>query len=265
MAAVVEYIPRDSFMHRLNPLTKIVWSLLVLGVAIIFDHYTYMFSLMVMILAIAAGAKIIKEISRFLKGLIIFAAILFMMQVLFYTNGEVLFYLIPVGKGFLGITREGIFISLAMAFRMLAILLSFLVFLATTKTQDMVNIIVEKLNIPYDYAFMFLTSMRFIPTFMNEIKQISDAQKARGFVLEGWNPIKKVKAYLPISVPLVLLSLKKAQQMALAMETRGYGTGERTHLRDVQINVIDIFFIVIMIILLGLAVTVRVKGYGTMF
>lgn len=263
MSAVIEYIPRDSLIHRLNPLTKILWSFIVLGVAIIFDHYNYMLAVMAAVLVTAYVGKVFKEISRFFKGLIVFALILFVMQVLFFTDGKTLFHLIPVGKGFLGVTREGILVSMAMAFRMLAILLSFLVFLATTKIQDMVNILVEKLKIPYDYAFMFMTAMRFIPTFMGEIKQISDAQKARGFVLEGWNPVKKVKAYLPISVPLVLLSLTKAQQMVLAMETRGYGAGERTHLRDVKINVIDILVIIVLIVLFILAVTVRLKGYGT--
>lgn len=264
MSAVVDYIPRDSFLHKLNPLTKICWTLLILVIAIIFNHYLYMISLLAVILLTAVFGKVFREISRLFKGLIVFASIMFLMQVLFFDQGATLFHLIPVGPGYLRITDQGLLLSMSMAFRMLAILISFLVFLATTKIQDMVNVLVEKLKIPYDYAFMFLTSMRFIPTFMNEVRQISDAQKARGFVLEGWNPVKKMVAYLPISVPLVLLSLKKAQQLALAMVTRGYGAGVRTHLREVETGTADYMMILVMAGILACAIWVRLQGFGAM-
>lgn len=261
MSAVVEYVPRDSLLHRLNPITKICWASLILGLAIMYNHYLFMAFVLAATIALAVLGNVFKEISKLFKGLIIFALILFAMQVCFYDLGKPLFYLIPIGKGFIGISREDMLMSFAMALRMLAILISFLVFLATTKTQDLVNVMVERFKVPYDYAFMFLTSMRFIPTFLGEIKQISDAQKARGFVLEGWNPLKKIKAYIPIAVPLVLLSLKKAQQMALSMETRGYGSGDRTYLREIQMSRVDYSFISAGILIIITAGLFKLKGF----
>lgn len=264
MAAVIDYIPRESLIHRLNPLSKIIWALSILTVSVLFNHYLFMMVLLGFVLMVAALGGVLKEISRLFKGLLIFALILFLMQVGFYQGGDPLFHLIPVGRGYVGISMEGILFSLAMAFRMLTIITSFLVFLATTKTQDFANTLIEKFKIPYDYAFMFLAAMRFIPTFLGEVRQISDAQRARGFVMEGWNPVTKIKAYGPLALPLVLLSLKKAKQMALAMETRGYGTGQRSKLRDLVVTGTDAAFMSAVLVVVIAAIVLKLQGYGTM-
>ena len=264
MAGVVEYLPKDSSLHSLNPLAKMAWALLVLVLSMIYTDYRYLIALFVSVLAVAMIGKVLTEISGLFKGLFTFAFILFLMQVLFFHTGTELFKLIPVGKGYLGITDQGLKFGVAMAFRMLAVIVSFLVFLTTTRTQDMLNTLVERVRVPYDFAFMVLTAIRFIPTFITELKQISDAQKARAFVVEGWNPVKKTQAYLPIAVPLVLSSLKKARQMALAMETRGYGAGERTYLRELTVSVTDIIFIAVTGLLLAAGIAGRLAGYGMM-
>lgn len=264
MAGVVEYQPKDSPLHRLNPLAKMAWAFLVLALSMIYTDYRYLAGVFFSVLLMALLGGVFREVSRLFKGLFTFAFILFLMQVLFLHTGTELFKLIPLGRGYLAVTDGGVSFGLAMAFRMLSVVVSFLVFLTTTRTQDMLNTLVEKLRAPYDFAFMVLTAIRFIPTFLAELKQISDAQKARAFVVEGWNPATKVKAYLPIAVPLVLSSLKKARQMALAMETRGYGAGERTHLRELFIKGSDIAFIALNILILAAGIAVRAAGYGKM-
>lgn len=264
MAGVVEYLAKESPLHRLNPLAKMAWAFLVLVLSMIYTDYRFLITLFVSVLLMARLGGVLSEISRLFKGLFTFAFILFLMQVLFFHAGTELFKLIPLGPGYLGITDLGIEFGTAMAFRMLSVVVSFLVYLTTTRTQDMLNTLVEKLRVPYDFAFMVLTAIRFIPTFIAELKQISDAQKARAFVVEGWNPVNKVKAYLPIAVPLVLSSLKKARQMALAMETRGYGAGERTHLRELAVVGRDIAFIALTVLVLAAGIAVRLAGYGMM-
>ncbi len=264
MAGVVEYLPKASPVHRLNPLAKMAWALVVLVLSMTYTDYFYLIVLFHSVLAVALCAGVLREIAGLFKGLFTFAFILFLMQVLFFDAGTELFKLLPVGRGYLGVTDQGIEFGVAMAFRMLSVVVSFLVFLTTTRTQDMLNTLVEKLRVPYDFAFMVLTAIRFIPTFIGELKQIADAQKSRAFVVEGWNPVNKIKAYLPIAVPLVLSSLKKARQMALAMETRGYGAGRRTYLKELTIVGTDIVIIVLAVLLLVAGITARLAGYGTM-
>lgn len=263
MAGVIEYAVKDTFIHKLNPLSKMAWALLILVLSVIYTDYRYLAGLFVSVLMVAWLGRVFKEIAGLFKGLAIFAFILFIMQVLFYQSGTVILILLPIGKGYLPVTDQGILLGMAMAFRMLAVIVSFMVFLTTTRTQDILNALVEKAKIPYDFSFMVLTAIRFIPTFLNELNQISDAQKARAFVVESWNPVKKVKAYLPLAVPLVMLSLKKARQMAIAMETRGYGAGKRTYFTELSLGSQDFAIMGAIFLVMAMGIAIRVAGYGT--
>lgn len=263
MAAAVEYIPRSSPVHNLNALTKIFWSLFILAGGLLFSDYRYLLALLISVLLVAAAGRVLIDLLPLTTGLSVFALILLLIQALFYDQGKVLFHLIPL-VGYLPVTDQGLLSGLAMALRMMTLVLSFLVFLATTRTQEIVLTLVEKLKIPYDYAFMFMTALRFVPTFMGEIKQITEAQQARGYALEGWNPVKKIKAYAPVAVPLVLISLNKAENMAMAMETRGYGGGRRTYLREPRMQGVDYGLTAALVLLLGLSVAARVAGHGAM-
>lgn len=262
MSVVVEYLPVESFVHSLNPLTKIFGALSILIVSLLFTNPLYLAGVFVVVVSLAGVARVLQALAGSLKGLFIFAFILFFLEVLFYNEGAVYFHLIPIGGGYLSVTQAGVLLGIAMGLRMLTIVTSFLLFLATTRTQDFLTTLVETLKVSADMAFMILTSIRFIPTFLQELKQISDAQRSRAFVNEGWNPVRKVKAYLPIAVPLVLMSLKKTQQMVLAMETRGYGLGPRSHLRELTIKRTDKITMLFLVSLICVGILIRVKGYG---
>ena len=196
-------------------------------------------------------------------GLTVFALILLLIQALFTARARCCFYLVPVSNR-LAVTGPGLLSGIAMAARMMALVLSFLIFLATTRTRDIVLTLVEKLKVPYDYAFMFMTALRFIPAFFSEVRQVSEAQQARAYAVEGWNPVKKIRAYAPVAVPLVLLSLNKADQLAMAMETRGYSGGRRTCLREAKMGVADYGLSVLLALLLVGSAAARLAGYGLM-
>ncbi|MFZ5647941.1 MAG: energy-coupling factor transporter transmembrane component T family protein [Bacillota bacterium] len=263
MAAAVEYIPKDSPVHRLNVMTKIFWAVFVLAAALMFNDYRFMLALLFSVLLVAAAGGVLGVLRPVITGLAVFAFILFLIQALFYDQGRVLFYLIPYAN-YLAVTEGGLYSGIAMAARMMTLVLSFIVFLSATRTQDIVLALVEKFKIPYDYAFMFMTALRFIPTFLGEVRQVSQAQAARGHAVEGLNPFKKIKAYAPVTVPLVLISLNKAEYLAMAMETRGYGGGARTYLRESRMGTADYCLTALLAVFLTAAVTARIAGYGVM-
>lgn len=263
MAAAVEYIPKVSPIHRLNALTKLLWALFILVGGLLFSDYRYLLALFLSVLFVATVARVLRNLLPVMTGLSVFALILLLIQALFYDQGQVLFYLIPVNKT-LPITDQGLISGLAMGLRMMTLVLSFMVILTTTQTRDITLTLVEKLKVPYDYAFMFMTALRFVPTFLGEVKQITEAQIARGYAVEGWNPIKKIKAYAPVAVPLVLISLNKAENLAMAMETRGYGGGRRTYLKEPKMQGADYCLTAVLILLLACSVAARAIGYGTM-
>ena len=94
--------------------------------------------------------------------------------------------------------------------------------LTVTKLTDLSNALVEHLHIPYCYAFTIMTALRFIPIFSYEMKQITEAQAARGVQFDTKNPFKKLWLMMPLVIPLLVLSVRKADTSALAAEARGF-------------------------------------------
>lgn len=263
MAAAIEYISVNSPVHRLNAVTKMLWALAILVCGLMFNDYRYLLALLASVLIMACAAGIMKNLLPVSVGLSVFALVLLLIQALFYDQGNVLFHIIPVYNK-LPVTDYGLLTGVAMAARMMAIVLSFLVLLSTTRIQDLVFTMVEKFKVPYDYAFMFMTALRFIPTFLGEVRQVSEAQQARGHAVEGFNPVKKIRSYAPVAVPLVLVSLNKAENLALAMETRGYSGGRRTYLKKPGVTGSDYIFGAVLLLLLTCGIAARAGGYGTM-
>ena len=106
MAAVAEYISRNSPIHRLNPLTKMIWALSILGVGLLFNDYRYLLALLASVLLVAAAAGVLRSLLPAAAGLTVFALILLLSQALFYGQGQVLFYLVPVSNR-LAVTGPG--------------------------------------------------------------------------------------------------------------------------------------------------------------
>ncbi|RYD05298.1 hypothetical protein N752_10010 [Desulforamulus aquiferis] len=228
--------------------------------ALAFNDIFYLMAVFTSVVAVAAIGKVMKDLAFVLKGLTIFAGILVLLQVLFFKGEHVLFYLLPGDR--LAITTEAILLGLAMGLRMMTIVLSFLVFLATTQFKDIVLALTEKLKLPYDYVFMFMTALRFVPTFLSEAVQVSYAQQVRGCPVDSGNPFKKVKSYISVSLPLVLISLKKAERLAIAMETRGYGSSNRTYYKEPIIGKADLIFIALTVVIIIVALILRFQGLG---
>ena len=96
----------------------------------------------------------------------------------------------------------------------------FLVFYVT-KLTDMANALVKVLHVPYKYAFTFMSTVHFIPVFMNDMAGIMEAQTARGVEFDG-GVLKKVRLMMPLCVPLLVSSVRKTNSAAIAAEVRGF-------------------------------------------
>ncbi|MQL51497.1 energy-coupling factor transporter transmembrane protein EcfT [Desulfofundulus thermobenzoicus] len=256
MPGLVDYVPGASLLHRLHPLTKMFWALTVFALAMLFSQVPYLLALLGLVLVFAAAGGVLGVLRPACRGLFIFALVLLLIQALAVGEGRVLFYFLPWIPAW-PVTDGGLLLGVAMGLRMVVIVLSFLVFLATTETREIILVLVEKLRVPYDYAFMLMTAIRFVPTFFAEAHQVREAQQARGYRVEGSNPLQKIKAYAPVAVPLVLLSLRRAEHLAMAMETRGYGCGPRTYLREPRVKGVDYAVWGLLLLLLAAAVLIR--------
>lgn len=266
MSRAVEYLDLESPVHSLNPLTKLTGVLTFFFMGLIFSHPLLLSVLVGFVVIIFIVARAGRILASYIRPLVSVSAIMLIIQILFSHEGPELVRFLPRNIPVLGwigsINGHSLLLGLTMVTRMMIFGLSLPLLLATTQPRDLVLVLVERLRFPYQYAFMFITALRFIPTLFVEIDQIIQAQSARAFEIENKSLIKKIKAYIPLVTPLVIIALKKAERLAVAMETRGYGLGPRTYLRKPSFSRQDVVVCACSAVFTVLSITLKIMGLG---
>ena len=213
MLNVIDYVPGDTLLHRLNPVTKLALAAAIIAATFLSDGYAALVGLLVLTLALAAYAGVFGRLARLLKLLVPVALIMLVLQLVFVRSGTALFAFV---------TDEGLITGGKACLRLLGVALPLVLMLMVTKLTDLANACVEKLHIPYKYAFTFTTALRFVPVFSQEMNAIMEAQTARGVEYDTNNPFKKMQLMLPLCIPLLISSVGKTDATALAAEQRGF-------------------------------------------
>ena len=213
MLNVIDYVPGDTLLHRLNPVTKLALAAAIIAATFLANTYAALVGLLVLTLLLAAYAGVFGRLARLLKLLVPIALIMLVLQLVFVRGGETLFAFV---------TDEGLITGGKACLRLLGVALPLVLMLMVTKLTDLANACVEKLHIPYKYAFTFTTALRFVPVFSQEMNAIMEAQTARGVQYDTKNPFKKMQLMLPLCVPLLISSVSKTDATALAAEQRGF-------------------------------------------
>jgi energy-coupling factor transport system permease protein len=249
------FIPGNSLVHRMDPRAKILFVFLFIAIVFIANSaVTY-----AILLAFTRMVVFLSKIRLYflitgLKPVIILVVFTFLLHILFTKEGDML-----INFGFLEIyeegLRQGIFISIRF------IVLVFITSILTLTTSpisitDGIEVLLgpfKRVKLPvHELALMMSISLRFIPTLMDETGKIMKAQMARGSDI-GSGPIKeRVKAVVPLLIPLFVSAFKRAEDLATAMEVRGYRGGEgRTRYRQLNWRYVDTLS---MALLVGLTV-----------
>jgi energy-coupling factor transport system permease protein len=263
---MLEYIPRTSPVHRLHPLTKLIWAFAILILTLVFNNPWYLLGVVLSVVVVAFIGKVGRETLGYLAALLVISGVVFVLQVIFRPEGRVLFTMFPeswpVVGGRLPVTSGGIRYGFAVSLRMLGLMSTMPVLLTTTQPRDIVMALVDTLHVPYDYAFMFTTALRFMPVILSEVSTISQAQRSRAYAVEGWNPLKKLQALGPIALPIVFIAIEKADRLGLCMELRGYGNKNRTYLRSLRLEALD--FVALGLVAVGTTASLvaAALGYG---
>lgn len=224
MEDIMQYIPGDRFVHRLSPMTKIIFAI---------------------VLIVAAAGGLFRVLLRQVPLLIILGLALVVLTILTNATGEVLFYLLP--DGLLPVTTGAILFTVQMALRFAALIFAFQLLVISTQPRDLVNALYT-LRVPGDYALMFLIAIRFIPTLQREGARINEAQLSRGYFPGG--VIGKVKQLGPVMLPLMLNSLAKADTLGLTIDMRGYRLASE-YRRNLTYHAADTGVILLLVIILA--------------
>ncbi len=248
-----QYFPGISFVHKLDPRTKIIATLIYI-VAIFLAVSPFSYGVLVAFAAfvIALSRLPVLTVLRSLKPVWLILAVTMLIHMFTFPGEQVVF-----AWNFFKITAEGVDMGVKMAARIM-LLLIFSSVLTFTTSPIVLTDGIEKLLRPFkavgvpahELAMMMTIALRFIPSLLEETDRIMKAQTARGADFESGNILQRVKNMLPILVPLFISAFRRADELAVAMEARCYNGGEgRTRMHELAYGVRDAAAYVIMLVL----------------
>ena len=231
-----QFFPGDSIVHRLDPRSKLI-LVIVYIVGLFMARGWIGYGAVVLVTALCMALSHIRPRSIF-KGLkpMLFIIVLTALLNVFYTEGT------PVLPGWI-ITWQGIERAFQMILRITLLITGTFLLTYTTSPMALTDGLelllspLKKLRVPvHEITLMMSMALRFIPTLIEETDKIMSAQKARGADFETGNLIRRAKALLPILVPLFVSAFRRADELAVAMESRCYHGGEgRTRMKQLKL------------------------------
>ena len=248
MSGLLDYSAGDTILHRLNPLTKIALAFCICIAAFASDNFIFLGLLLALNIGIGLVGGIRKKTLSLLFNLIKICVFLFVLQILFIRLGT------PV---FLFVTDEGLRIASLVVLRLTNATIPLALMLALTQMNDLSNALVKVLRLPYTYAFAITTALRFIPIFADEMSSIMEAQTARGVEFDTKNPFRKIQLMLPLCVPLLITSVGRTEQAAMAAEVRGFYLRTRdSGSKEYPFGGVDFMTLFFSVVLIAVAVLV---------
>jgi energy-coupling factor transport system permease protein len=255
-----QYFPGNSFVHQLDPRTKIISTVLFISSIFLAESYQAYLVLAAFVGIIIALAGIpVVMVLRSIKPLWMIITLTLFIHI-FTTPGTILYMIGP-----LTITQEGVRQGLLMTSRLvfLIIVSSLLTFttspIALTDGIERLLKPFTKVGLPaHELAMMMTIALRFIPTLLEETDRIMKAQMARGADFTSGNMLRRARNMIPLLVPLFISAFRRADELATAMEARCYRGGEqRTRMKQLRITGRDWLTYGVLSILIGALIVVR--------
>lgn len=252
-----QYLARDSIIHALDARIKIIITTLLIIALFTIDSFIGFGFFLAFIFMIILLAKIsVAKVLRGLKPILILVLFTLLIHVFLTKGGQVLW-----SWKFISIESAGVYTGVFMVSRILILILFTSLLTLTTSPLQLTDGIeyilspLKKVGVPASELSMMMTiALRFIPTLLEEADKIMKAQQARGADFESGNLIQRAKSLIPLLVPLFISAFRRADDLALAMESRCYRGGEgRTRLHELKYEYYDFIALLIVVIL---AVTV---------
>ncbi len=230
----------DTPVHRMDPRAKFVMLITYSVLSFLLDSLILQMLLLAMLVPVIYLAH---DIKRAWKGLL---ALKFL-----------LFFIILVNTYVVSLNA-----ALVISLRIITLMLVFSIFFQTTLPEDLTQSLI-KIGVPYHVAFAISLAFRFVPTMAKETETIMNAQKSRGHRIQEGGIIRQVRNLLPLLVPLLLNSIRRAFHVAEALETRGFGVKKKpSFYYPLKFTWRDWLFVVLQVSLLSVGIFI---AKGTQF
>lgn len=249
-----QYVKSDSFVHKLDPRTKIILNIFyIVGIFFINSLIGYLgYFFIIFFITFLCKIKFY-HIFKALKTISLFIIFTSLFNIFFIKEGEVILSL-----GFIDIYDKAIMTSIFIALRVIFLILGSTILTLTTSPTELTDGFeslmkpLRKLKVPVgEISLMISIALRFIPTLLDETDKIIKAQKSRGVDFESGNLVDKIKNIIPILIPLFINAFRRADELAIAMESRCYsGSEKRFKFRILKFSINDYLSFVIFILII---------------
>ena len=253
------HVPADTCVHTLDPRVKLGVAVVLMVLPFWAPDLASALLLSTFVLGVVILARVpLLSLLRTLRTVFWIGLFMFVFYAL-TTPGDAL-----VSVGTVSVTGAGLLAGVTLVYRLCALVIIGSLLTYTTSPGQLAHGLetvlspLARLRLPVREASMVLTiALRFVPTMSAQIDRIVTAQRARGAEPMG-NPVERVQSWVPMFVPIFVLAFRRAEQLAMAMEARGYrGTGERTRLKQLRFSRQDL-----VAVLVALAAVLAIAGAG---
>ena len=257
-----QYVAGDSVIHKLDPRTKIAMMILYIAMTFLVRDIWFMtIPFVYLVLELVLSGVSLRYILNSLKPIRFLLILMFLLN-LFFTKGKTVW----LDLGFWQLTGEAVLQSFFLSIRIVLLVAGASMLTLTTSPIALTDGL-EKLLTPlkifrfpaHELAMMMTIALRFVPTLMDESEKIRNAQMSRGADFESGNVFKRVKSMIPILIPLFVSSFRKADDLAIAMESRCYHGGDgRTRMHQLKFRKEDLLAILITLLFVAALIVILV-------
>lgn len=257
-----QYFPFNSVIHRLDPRTKLLFTIVFIVMVFVSNNFVSLLFNFVTATVIISLSKIpVKTVVKGLKPILLVVIITSVLQIAYVKTGITL---IDVWK--IKITSGGVLTAVFMAIRISLLIVMSTMLTYTTSPTSLTNGLdklfapLKKIGIDFHMVTMIMTiALRFIPTLIEEVDKIMSAQKSRGASFDQGNLIKRAKALIPLFIPLLFNSIRRAYELANAMTCRCYNGGKgKTTMNALKFNSGDYIAYLVMLLFITAIIVLNI-------
>jgi energy-coupling factor transport system permease protein len=251
------YLDRNTWVHRLHPFVRLLAMLGVFAAAYVVERPLWQLPIVAVLIVLVLWTGALHNVYR-LRWLFV---LIFIMTTLIWT----LFYG-PDGApplfvwGPITVSRTAPWFALGMGVKLNCFLASGILFLSVTRIEEFAYAL-TRIGLPYKVGFTMTMAFRLVPVFVTAAADVVDAQRCRGLDFERGNLWQRIRRYVPVMVPVFMGALRKADQMAMTLDARGFQSQrQRTVLEPYRVTWIDV--VVAAAVLAGVATYLALWSMG---
>lgn len=223
------FIDKNTLIHRLNPLTKIIYALTIVIIPLIIGEWQFFLVTIILSLLMLSYARVLKQATALILAVSLILLTIVVIQSLFGVNNQTVLFTI----GSIPVYQEGLLRSRDITLNVINLVLAFGLFILTTKPSSITEAITSW-GLSPKIAYVFGSVFQIIPELSGTLNTIMDAQKSRGTETEG-NIFTRIKAIIPLISPVIMNALINTKERAIALEVRGFSIqGKRTYLMSIE-------------------------------